>query len=258
MKKLIVLRHDLDSLSTTNQAENSRVKPVEQEQTSAPTLNSKWSLKGKNLSFFSEVQMTIRARVHFGRRKASLLLAVLAAMALGEGIDLLGYMSLIYLYNWIKEDKSNLGAQEYKLSMTLRFTEFLIRELAQEWLTFDDLIVVEIDSQIFQDLSSFLPTSDQYNSWKVHYQPREFLEVRIVPLDTYSERETNTQRYSAYCKGYGNGGKPYPAGKTRYSSELDGEDEEAKPLVFTQNQLDQINALSERLTKLEEYIGPLR
>jgi len=70
-----------------------------------------------------------------------------------------------------------------------------------------------------------------------------------VPLDTYEKRSLETQRYSSYTKGYGNGGHVSRVQKTRYDSELDGEESDRDPPELT---LTEISTYSNLLLAIEK------
>jgi len=90
----------------------------------------------------------------------------------------------------------------------------------------------------------WLPVPRTYQSWKQTYDVRKFFKVRIVPLNTLIENRTsNTERYSSYTKGYGNGGHRSPTLKTPYSSELDGESTDRDPPEIPLTDFNSLNTL---------------
>jgi len=200
--------------------------------------------------------MTIRVRKPIGRKKASLLLTVLIYETVNNGIDLITYMCLLYLHNWLTEDKTNLAGNEVKVKKALVLSKYLLRILASEWMNFEDKVKIELPPEIIEEYSVVLPDLRQYRSWIQTFTPRQFLELRIVPLEQFLERESNTSRYTSYTKGYGNGGKAYPASKTRPSPELDGDDNEEKQYSLSEEeyvQIDRINQLLDEIDEQERY-----
>jgi hypothetical protein len=97
------------------------------------------------------------------------------------------------------------------------------------WETMSDYepLPQEIYRQIPPD---WLPNDRTYASWKQVYDVEKFFKIRIVPLDVLIEtRSSDTERYSSYTKGYGNGGHRSSTLKTPYDSETDGDATDRDP-----------------------------
>jgi hypothetical protein len=108
--------------------------------------------------------------------------------------------------------------------------ELVCQYVQGEWLTMSgrEPIPDPIRSQI--ETTGWLPNERTWNSWKQVYEVGKFFQVRIVPLNILIEnRSSDTERYSGYTKGYGNGGHRSSTVKTSYNYELDGETTDREP-----------------------------
>jgi hypothetical protein len=106
----------------------------------------------------------------------------------------------------------------------------------------------EIRKDLFQ--SGWLPTDRTISSWKPTYSIRKYFEARTVLLDAFLENERNSERYSSYTKGYGEGGKLSRILKTPHSFELDGSAErEEKPPEYSLLELSTYSAILSSIEK---------
>lgn len=198
----------------------------EQHVTAPPTLKLvAWAREKNPESIKSEFQMTIRTKVtKLTDKQASMLLKVLSVLALRDGIDIIMYMSMEHLRNILTRQSSHaieLIPNE-KDRQALLLSELILQNVRGEWLSFSERI--QIPRHVIEEIvaSGWLPDKRTFYSWLDYWQPEKFLEFRIVPLEYLIDRSGYSNPYSAYCKGYGEGGHAARE-KTRYSSELDGE-----------------------------------
>lgn len=200
---------------------------VEQTVTPAPTLKVvAWARNQNPTSTQMEFKMTIRTKVsNLTTKQAAMLLKVLAVLSIRDGIDITGYLAMEFLSNFLLKNGS-ISATEIKNEkdrQSVLLANLILLNIRGEWLTFEERI--RLPEEVIQIIASttWLPTRRTFFSWLPHWQLEKYLEFRIVPLEFLLERDGFSEPYSAYCKGYGDGGNRYPIQKTRYSAELDGE-----------------------------------
>lgn len=200
----------------------------EQRETAPPTLHIKsWARERGLESIQMEFQMTIQSRVsNLTSKQVAILLKVLVVQSLINGIDLTTYMSLEFLENRLTKNGS-IPIEQIKNEKDRQaglLAELILLNLRGEWSSFEDHLRVPENIQRMLIETGWLPDNRSFQSWRQHWQPDRYLEFRIVPLEYLLNRSNNTNPYSAYCKGYGEGGSTSRIQKTRYSAELDGED----------------------------------
>jgi len=203
-----------------------------------PTGQLPIQIRGKNVNDLTmEFQMTIQPKIKLRPKSAAILLTVSTLENLVLGCSITRYLTLHYLLELNKTflRGMNINRDATKRAIVLAET-YLLMSRPSGWIGFTDLI--KTDSEAIQDFYSLelCPKKDTINSWKAYYQPEQFLELKIVPLEQFQERSTNTSRYSGYTKGYSESGKGYSrdgmvygVGITKFDPEID-EDREATPL----------------------------
>jgi hypothetical protein len=177
------------------------------------------------LDFQEEYQMTIRVRKKLDSHQASMVLMCLIVKVIQLGFDFSAALSMDFLYLKV------MGSKEFpeqirdeKIRKTAMLAKLLISYQQGSWLTFTER--ERIPKEVLQTIreSGWLPSQRTLASWRNFWEPESFLELRFVRLESLIENhESNTEPYSSYTKGYGNGGKVSRIKKTRYDSELDGE-----------------------------------
>lgn len=236
-------------MSSVNKAppselDSSRTK-VEQPVTPPPTLYLRTDVRLRNCSQFStEFQMTIRTKKvkPLAPKEASMLLMICNVLALQDGIDMSLYLAMEWLYAFLTKSGS-ISPEEVKserIRQTCLLTHLIMTSFRGEWTDLTERIQImskEVRETIVD--TGWLPDRRTFNSWLPHWKPEEFLEVRIVPLNTILERDNFAEPYSSYCKGYGEGGHRTRQ-STRYDSELDGEEyAEPQPPEFNLLEVEQ-------------------
>jgi hypothetical protein len=177
-------------------------------------------------------------------RTASILLKILVFEMLPRGVDFTGYIAVEYLVSRLM--RSHLDPMEIrdeKDRQSVLLGTLILASIRGTWVNLEDRI--KLPPSVVQDIANtgWLPSTRTLASWKQYHQPRTFLEILTVPLDTYNERSQLGSRYSSYCKGYGNGGHVSRVQKTRYSAELDGENTDREPPGLNLQEIEQYNQL---------------
>jgi hypothetical protein len=185
-----------------------------------------WQASIESSAFHMEFQMTIQTTVeHLSSKQASMLIKVLVIEAIQRGIDLTLYLSLEYLFNFLI--RSYDYPEEIKLEkdrQAAMLANLILVHTRGEWLNLGEREM--ISERIKEDLLStgWLPDKRTFMSWKQYWDPRKFLRVRIVPLESFlRKKEGFYVPYSSYTKGYGESG-PRSRQSTPPSAELDGSD----------------------------------
>jgi len=176
-----------------------------------------------HMVYSTEVNLTIRLKVkEFTRKQATLLVGQSLYQVLTEGISIGDWMVLEFLYSYL------LGSKQYPTQVK-NYKEFelllllKIVLLSGNWMGLEEKVQLPEDIQNLLKLSKWIPNKRTFFSRKASFQMNKFLQVQIVPIDTLIERSKGNERYSSYCKGYGESSHMGRRQKTRPSSELDGE-----------------------------------
>lgn len=198
----------------------------EHQQPPTPTLEVRGEFATRKPSeFFMEYQMTVQTTIeNLTTKQASILLMVCNVRAVQEGVDHSLYLVMEFLYTFLLRSKlSPMEYKEEKGKQTLLVCNLILQVIRGTWLSLEERerLPQEVVDQITQ--TGWLPTKQTFKSWETYYEVRKFFRVRTVPLDTFMNPERNSERYSSYCKGYGEGGSLARVQKTPFSAELDGE-----------------------------------
>lgn len=253
MIKLLRKRKPEDQINDTTSQTAVVADLPEPVQSPPPTLKlAVWVRESEPVLLIKEFQMTIRANVtNLTTREASILLMVCNVQALRDGLDVTLYLSIEFLYALLTRS-SSLKPEDIKderVRQTCLLADLIMSSFRGEWTQMGERVRI-IDREVLEAIraSGWLPDKRTYNSWITHWQPGKWLSVRIVPLDIFLERSGNSEPYSGYCKGYGEGTSPGPK-KTPYDYELDGEEyAEPRPPEFN---LLEVQAYQRILNSLE-------
>lgn len=190
-----------------------------------------------------EFHMTIRLKVtELSPKKASILLSMGVVRALTEGIDFTLYLSLEFLFNYLKKSGYDvLHHPNEKVRQTLLLAELVLAWTRGNWYDFLEREQIPEEIRLKCFATGWVPTSRTIMSWGQFYDLERFLQVRIVPVEQLIKRndKSTAERYSSYTRGYGNDGRPANPGKTKTNSELDGDATERPPPSFTLQEFDQ-------------------
>jgi len=187
---------------------------------------------------------TVRFKViEMNKNKASILLKVLMMEFLSKGLDFSGYIAVEFLVSYIKGSSDPLSIYDERNRQAVLLGTLILASIRGTWLQLDERI--KIPPAVVQEIvdSGWMPTLRTFNSWKQYYNVRSFLEILTVPLETYNERDSSSERYSGYTKGYGNGGHISRVKKTPYDSETDGESTDRESPEFSLLEIDTYNRL---------------
>lgn len=194
----------------------------------------------------TEVHLTVRiANKSLTRRHFRLILDVLLYEIVNEGISLERYLLLVHMYQTLigqKLDPLDLNNEHERREILL--SEIIMKSLSDKEFEIGlprQVIPEELRKEILEN--DLIMTKRTYNSRKGHWNPEFWLSVRPVGIDSIIERNGNSERYSAYCKGYGESHPSAHYKKTRPSAELDGE-ESKEPQDFRLKELRQLLILT--------------
>lgn len=171
-----------------------------------------------------DFQLTARFRYELTRRQQSLILEVLVYQAVNFGVNFGMWLAMEMALSSLLGKKTDW--RELKDSNERRvcgLAYIILGSLKNAYLTFGDL--EQLPKQVANSLanSGMLLDPRTYGSRFSHWRPEKFIEVRAVPLESLIERKGNSERYSAYCKGYGESHPSAHRQRTMPSAELDGE-----------------------------------
>jgi len=194
----------------------------------------------------TDVHLTVRIKnKSLTPRHLRLIMDVLLYEIVKEGMTLERYLLLVHLYQVIlgtKLDPLDLDNEHARREILL--AEVIMKDLADKaiepWLP-KQVLTESLRSEILS--SNLIMNERTYNSRKCHWNPELWLEIRPVEIDSIFERNGNSERYSAYCKGYGESHPSAHYKKTRPSAELDGE-ERKEPKDFRLKELQQLLILT--------------
>lgn len=186
----------------------------------------------------TEIAFTVRIKnKSLTRKHLRLILDVLLYEIVDRGITLAKLMLLTHLYQQILGTKlSPLDLHIDHERRVILLTEIIIKDVSDK--TFDHFLSTEVlTDTLRQEIldNNLIMSKRTYFSRKGHWMPEDWLEIRPVGLDLLIERNGNSERYTGYCKGYGESHPSAHYKKTRPSAELDGEDaSEPQPIRLTE------------------------
>jgi hypothetical protein len=132
----------------------------------------------------------------------------------------------------IGQKSSYWDIKDEKVRLTCLSTSLILRDLRGEFYQWKTKLELSDKTLKYLRDNNLIITKRIYSSRKEYYYAERFIEIRAVPVEQSLERRQGSERYSGYCKGYGEGGSTAPRKKTRPSTELDGDTEDI-PLRFS-------------------------
>jgi len=188
------------------------------------------------LSMSSEYQLTVKIKAMLTRRQIGLLLEVLNYQSVYFGVNLGMYLALEHLVSLLIGQKTN--PFEIKDEIERRCTSvsyIILQSLGDQALSVlgqtllpDSITQKLIEEKLIMSRRTF---GSRFQKWR----PENWLEIKTVPLSIRFDREKGTsERYSSYCKGYGESHPSAHYKKTKPSSELDGETEDKEYVKLSQ------------------------
>jgi len=226
---------------------------LEQKLTTPPTLEVIGEVSITDYSqFFMEYQMTVAPKIRISSKEASIFLMMLNVRSVLLGVDHTSYLLTEWLYSFLLKSGS-LETCEYpqeKGKQSLMLAELILVAIRGSWLSLDER--EKLPEEVIEAIIStgWLPNEHTIASWSQFYGLRRFFKVRTVRLDSFQERESNSERYDSYTRGYGEGGKLSRVLKTPLSFELDGDDSEKPPVDFSLTEVSNYNQI---LTQIERW-----
>lgn len=212
--------------------------PNRPEQTSQlETLSVPAHIRVKSVpDIYQEFQVTISPKTRLKPKEAAILLTIVAADTIEHGLDLPRYLAAQYLLeiNRSLSVRPDTNRDSHKKALAL-MEAVLLATGKTEWFTLNEvkLLSPEVMGRLLT--ISFWPSRRTLMSWRHYHRPERFLELKIVPLEQYLERPSNTIPYSGYTKGYHESGRGYTRdgmvygkGKTPFDPEID-EDRDSAP-----------------------------
>lgn len=229
-----------------------RVSIHEQQVTTLPISYNVEFADGDLSLFFTEFHVTVQSKVEkLSRKQASILMSVLTFRAVHQGVDLILYLSLEWLFAFlVKSGHDYLEVKEEKSRQALMLAELILTTTRGSWLSLTDYesLPEEVVEKVLS--TGWLPNERTFKSWENYWQPEKFLRARAVRVDTFKNNERNAQPYDSYTKGYGNGGNLSRVKRTPFSMELDGEEPRQSDPEFSLIELEQYNTV---LLTIEEW-----
>jgi len=165
------------------------------------------------------------------RRHLRLMFEVLLYEIIEEGADFEQYLMLVHLMNLTfgqKVEPLDLN-NEHERRLCL-LSMIIMKSLSGE--TYDYVMGSEEKIKLPEEVRNTILSNDlimsrrTYMSRRNFWMPEIWLTIKTVDVDEIIERTGNTERYSSYCKGYGESHPSAHYKKTGPSAELDGESTE--------------------------------
>jgi len=192
---------------------------------SPPNLKVRGVSEREHLSNLVDYQLTVRPKVQLTRYQMSMLLEISCWYACKFGVRLESWLTIEYLWENLLGSHKVWEIRNESERRVCTLANMILLSTQNTWMTLDDLTKLPQSLLSYLEEAKLLPTDRTIHSRLEHWKTEKFLEVRAVRLDVFMERETNSIRYSSYCKGYGESSSMGRRQKTRPSAELDGEDE---------------------------------
>jgi len=181
---------------------------------------------GENFSINSiEYHLTARVtKETLSRRELSLLLEVLNFQCIEYGVNFNMRICLYELYFRLLGNKTqSREIKESKIRLTLTVSELILKSLKDVNHSLSAKEFVHVDPRLKKILKPYLMSKRTYGSRYKTWRPESFLEIRAVPVDIqFLESKNRSNRYSSYCKGYGESHPSTHSKRTMPSPELDG------------------------------------
>lgn len=186
-------------------------------------------------SISTEYQLTVRTRMQLTRRQIGLLLEDCNYRAVCFGVNLGLYLTMEHLSTQLIGQKSNtIEIRDEKERRVCSVTQIILQSLG------NTSLLIEEDSQIPEVIREeiisrqLIVSSRVFGSRHQIWNPEGFIRILAVPLSTQFDRVKGiSERYSSYCKGYGESHPSAHYKKTKPSSELDGEPQDREYLTLS-------------------------
>lgn len=160
-----------------------------------------------------------------GPRELALITEVLEYQIVHFGINLNMVLALTTLYfRLLGNKRSSIEINSGKIRLICTIAEIILSEIGSAEFSLSADIKLLLKPEVVSLLSPYLMTKRTYGSRYKTWRPEKFLSIYAVPVDKIIERDKkqSTERYSGYCKGYGESHPNAHRHKTKPSFELDG------------------------------------
>lgn len=183
-------------------------------------------------SISTEYQLTVRIRMKLTRRQIGLLLEDCNYRSVLYGVNLGLYLVMEHLSTLMIGGKGNpFEIKDKKERHVTCVSQIILQSLG------NTSLLIKGNTQIPDYLRDELITRNlimnnrTFGSRHQIWNPEDFVQILAVPLSNQFERVKGiSERYSSYCKGYGESHPSAHYKKTKPSSELDGETEDREYL----------------------------
>lgn len=198
---------------------------------SPPNLKVRGVPERENLSNLIDYQLTVRPKVDLTRYQMTMLLELNCWSVCQRGVTLEDWLTIEYLWERLLGSSTKVWEIRDPIERrVLTLANMVLLSTQNTWMTLGESTRINESLLNYLSDSNLLPSDRTIHSRLDYWKNEKFLEVRAVRLDVFLERESNSIRYSSYCKGYGESSSMGRRHKTRPSAELDGED--ARPEVL--------------------------
>lgn len=180
------------------------------------------------LDLTTEYQLTVRLEMQLTRRQISMLLEILNYQIVYFGMTFGMYLISEHLDSLLigqKGDSKEIRDENERRVVTLN--QILLSSLGNSDLNMIDPLL--LPEKIIQTIIENRLVMDRrvYGSRLQKWRPEKFITILSVPLNIQFERvKGRSEKYSSYCKGYGESHPSAHRQKTKPSPELDGEKED--------------------------------
>lgn len=181
---------------------------------------------GEDISYNS-IEYHLTARItneSLTVRDLSLLLEVLNYQCVHFGVNFTMRLTLYEIYfRCLGNKRSSREVKNNKIRLTLTVSEILLHSLRGVEHSLDTREFVELSPTVKSILGKHIMSSRTYGSRYRTWRPEKFVVVKAVPVDIqFLNSRKRPNRYSSYCKGYGESHPSNHSKKTMPSAELDG------------------------------------
>jgi len=165
------------------------------------------------------------ANSQLGPRELSLLLEVLEYQIVHFGCNFAMLIALSEIYFRILGNKRKASeVNNGKIRTVVTVAEILLKAFGSSEFSLDSSVRIELEVELKSILSPCLMSKRTYGSRYKTWRPEKHITVKAVPVTVRFERSDSgrNERFSGYCKGYGESHGNAHRQKTRPSAELDG------------------------------------
>jgi hypothetical protein len=177
-----------------------------------------------DLTLYS-LHLTVKVKIHFTRKQLCLLSGVLIREIIEKGIGLRELvLTEFFLARLLGSKDPILEMNDEKEQITVLSLQSILFGIGSIGLDEQKKKFLPKEIQELLESSPYLPSRRTVGSWKQSYSIDKWFEILTVPVEIYFERSGSSTPYDSYCKGYGESHPSLRKKKTKYNSELDGEE----------------------------------